>query len=488
MEILEVNDLTSSFVFINVIGVTLRWLLPKIATWSCFELSIDMQMARRVPELISWLLIVGIIALIVFSNIRQPIDANENQLRDAQLTLGGKEAIGMKTIQQTLQVQAGPAATRNWKDINDRLIASMESHDATPEQSFRVAVIAGEIQDKDRALARLDTLSRNTISSELIEDIAVMRKIYAEGVETLDDVARKRLIEHHDFFAHVALMYGLPSSVEPRKSIEQSATSMLMLLSIVAGSLLLIGAVSIALFVTAIVLARKGKIRRAFQPNPIPTSAFVEAFALYLVLFIVFGILARQFGFLNLNWNWLALVIIPIASLWTMRRGMTAEEVRNGLGWHQGQGWYREIAAGLAGYGAGLVFIGVGLIITFILIKFTGAAPQHPITQMLRGSGWNVLGLYGIACVFAPLLEETMFRGALFYYMRQRSPWPVSALVVAVIFAIIHPQGWTALPALASIAFVLAALREWRGSIIAPMTAHACNNFIVLTLALLLLR
>ena len=35
---------------------------------------------------------------------------------------------------------------------------------------------------------------------------------------------------------------------------------------------------------------------------------------------------------------------------------------------------------------------------------------------MLRGNGWHVLSLYGVACVFAPALEETMFRGALLVY------------------------------------------------------------------------
>jgi membrane protease YdiL (CAAX protease family) len=45
-----------------------------------------------------------------------------------------------------------------------------------------------------------------------------------------------------------------------------------------------------------------------------------------------------------------------------------------------------------------------------------------------------------------------------------------------------------AVPALGSTALVLAALREWRGSIIAPMVAHACHNFIATTALLLLLR
>ena len=120
--------------------------------------------------------------------------------------------------------------------------------------------------------------------------------------------------------------------------------------------------------------------------------------------------------------------------------------------------------------------------------KNTNAAPTHPIVHMLQGDGWHVLKLYGLACVFAPLLEEAMFRGALFHHLRRRWNWLISATIVALLFAIIHPQGWTLVPTLGAIAIVLAALREWRGSLLASITAHATNNFIVLTIALLVLR
>ena len=81
-----------------------------------------------------------------------------------------------------------------------------------------------------------------------------------------------------------------------------------------------------------------------------------------------------------------------------------------------------------------------------------------------------------------------MFRGLLFHHLRRRWSWALSAVLVSAIFALLHPQGWVAVPALGAIAMVLAALREWRGSLIAPMAAHAFSNFLVLTLALLFLK
>jgi membrane protease YdiL (CAAX protease family) len=40
---------------------------------------------------------------------------------------------------------------------------------------------------------------------------------------------------------------------------------------------------------------------------------------------------------------------------------------------------------------------------------------------------------------------------------------------------------------LGSIGAVLSAVREWRGSLVGPMVAHALNNATALTIALLLL-
>jgi len=81
-----------------------------------------------------------------------------------------------------------------------------------------------------------------------------------------------------------------------------------------------------------------------------------------------------------------------------------------------------------------------------------------------------------------------MFRGVLLHHLRQRWPFLVSAPIVSFIFAMLHPQGWIAVPALVAIAMVLAGLREWRGSLIAPMAAHGFNNFLAVTVALLLLK
>jgi membrane protease YdiL (CAAX protease family) len=244
--------------------------------------------------------------------------------------------------------------------------------------------------------------------------------------------------------------------------------------------------VSVALLITAIIYWRNGKIRSHLTIPPGSDAAYVEAFAVYLVLFIAIGLAARAFGLASLSWNWLGWLILPVVILWIKRRSnLSSDDWRTALGWHSGSGWLREFAAGIGGYVACLPLVAVGLAMSVVLIRVTGAVPSSPIIQYLHG---NMLALYGIACVFAPVLEETMFRGALFRYLRGRWAWPASAALVSFVFAIIHPQGWVALPALAAIAMVLAGLREWRGSLIAPMAAHAFNNFFVISVALVFFK
>jgi len=52
-------------------------------------------------------------------------------------------------------------------------------------------------------------------------------------------------------------------------------------------------------------------------------------------------------------------------------------------------------------------------------------------------------------------------------------------VIMGVLFAAIHPQGLATIPALAGLAIGFALIREWRGSLIAPMAAHAMHNGIL---------
>jgi membrane protease YdiL (CAAX protease family) len=93
------------------------------------------------------------------------------------------------------------------------------------------------------------------------------------------------------------------------------------------------------------------------------------------------------------------------------------------------------------------------------------------------------LGIFVLATVWAPVTEELMFRGMLLGHLRERWGWWISAPVVGLVFALIHPQGWAAVPVLTSLAVVFAGIREWRGSVIGCITAHGVHNGVALLVA-----
>ncbi len=119
--------------------------------------------------------------------------------------------------------------------------------------------------------------------------------------------------------------------------------------------------------------------------------------------------------------------------------------------------------------------------------------PAHPITEILaRPDPWVRFQVFLLACVMAPVLEELMFRGFLYRHLRELTgdlgrfwSFVISALTVSFVFAVIHPQGVLGIPMLMALAFAFALLREWRGSLVPCMIAHALNNGFALAMSIL---
>jgi membrane protease YdiL (CAAX protease family) len=439
---------------------------------------------------LAWVVILVLVSFIVYRNSHPNAAQGETGLTldDIRIQVIGKELIGIKSLGSL----AGQMQTAKLIESQQRLISELESTARSIPDKLHIAMIAGEVLGKDQALARLAAIEHSPEtrpSREQLSDIETLRRIYSSKATALDASSRNQLLRRHDYFARVALSYGVDAGAEPRKSIEAGGVRATIMLGFAGLAMLLLLLAGFGFFIAAVVLWRKGRLQRTYIPNPAAGPVYLEVFAIYLVLFILgFGLIRRHFGLENLQWEWFALLILPVVIFWLHRNGASSEERRNALGWYKGKGVLREIGAGIAGYLAGLVVVVVGFLVTYLLVKHTGASPEHPLVNFLQGNIWHVLGLYALVSGFAPFMEETMFRGALFHHLRRRWGWAISAPIVAFIFAVIHPQGWVAVPVLGSIALVLAALREWRGSLIAPMVAHACNNFVVLTFALAVLR
>lgn len=148
----------------------------------------------------------------------------------------------------------------------------------------------------------------------------------------------------------------------------------------------------------------------------------------------------------------------------------------------------RELAMG-AWFGTGLFGLSVFVLLPLIVTMWralTGDPPDpidQPILPVEPSTFQVVLGAFAV-CVAAPVGEEVFFRGFLFASLRARLGFLEAGAVSAVIFAIFHAD-----PLLVVLMFfvgmALAWLYERRGSLVAPIGAHAMFNVIGYTLLLM---
>lgn len=391
--------------------------------------------------------------------------------------------------------------------LKDR-VESMRQIDLVAQSDadrLRLAILTGYVKNPTDAIERLDELSgQKDLSADLAADITTLRALYAEGESGVSAESAARMAERHQWFWELAKASTTGPDSQARLAIEREARITYRITSGFILGLLLLFVASLGLFITAIVLVAMGKVRAAYIPPAPGGSAYLETFAAFLIAFtaLSFGIeFAAAYGPESVSrlaepaMNVLRWVLLG-AACWPLLRGATWRELRASIGWTTPRGFFREVGCGLAGYVASLPLIGIGIAITLGLVALESylrddqvALPSHPLPEMIARAGpVETVLLVILATLWAPIVEETFFRGALYHHLRGRLHWVLAALVSAAMFAGIHPQGILAIPALMTIAMVLAMLREWRGSLVASMTAHFLNNGIITLLLLLSLK
>lgn len=245
--------------------------------------------------------------------------------------------------------------------------------------------------------------------------------------------------------------------------------------------------------ITAIILAATGKLRAKFEPGgPSHRSAYLEMVAVFLVAFIALQLLAAWITPMT-SFDLLLpmLACMAVSVCWPLLCGINAGQYRKDMGLIAPKSVHREVFAGVIGYMAGLPIMLVGVVVTVVLGMITGMESQHPAgREIITGSTYELVALILAIVVWAPIVEELVFRAAFYRHLRQVPGWVTwltATVVTSFIFAAIHPQGIMGIPVLMSIAFVLAGLRQWRGSLIAPITAHALHNGTIAMLMILLM-
>lgn len=236
-------------------------------------------------------------------------------------------------------------------------------------------------------------------------------------------------------------------------------------------------------------------------------GVYAETFALWLIgysgLSLLGGLLPDTMPFLARAASAMLLSLLILG--WPVVRGIPWRQVRADIGWAPGRRTAAmEVAAGAVSYVVNLPLVLLGLLVTLLLVmgqNLFGAGgegqgetplPTHPLLQFMSSTDWqNLLVMFLLAGLIAPVVEETFFRGVLYRHLRELTSglgrWgsaTISALVVSFIFAIIHPQGIAAVPVLMALACGFCLAREWRNTLLGAVFAHGLNNTMVTIFAL----
>jgi membrane protease YdiL (CAAX protease family) len=204
----------------------------------------------------------------------------------------------------------------------------------------------------------------------------------------------------------------------------------------------------------------------------------------------------------------LAMALSLSVLVWPTVRGVPWSQARRDIGLTWGEKPLLEPILGFFSYLNGLPLLAVGLVMVLIntlLYRIIVQAPlqasdpfhpdpsmSHPLNEQLaQGTIADFLPMFLMACVLAPIMEEIAFRGLLYRHLRDATRhWRIgflfSVLVVSVLFAVVHPQGLLAVPALAALAVGFALAREWRGTLAPSIIAHGLNNALILSLQIML--
>lgn len=360
----------------------------------------------------------------------------------------------------------------------------MAKFSRTDEDTLRMMILKGWLVDAWPAESELDAVASK--NAGLQGDVGTLRQLKERKGEVPEE-AWKKLQRRHGWIAGMARAQATNEKARQVVAQQGVGTAMVMIGLSMLGMFAAAG--GLAVMILGLVRLRRGQLRLTLAMRSRGEGGvLLEGFAIFLSLFLLLPWLLRQMGVTVPGWAAYgpALLALIIGMVWPLLRGLQRAPWREALGFHRGQGWWREMGVGVLGWLGSLPLLVLGMIAASWIMKFTKEVPTHPIVDVLAGDGWAKFGAVLLAVVWAPISEEIMFRGLLFPGLSAWLRWLPGAVLGAFVFAAIHPQGWAGVPAIMALACSFSFLRMWRQSLIAPMTAHALNNGIMCVAMLLL--
>ncbi len=439
-----------------------------------------------------WLLAVALLALTTLGDRKPRVKpgAAAPSAPSAQFAIVGKTAVG-----QAVKAATGdPSQKAALITARDSSLKSADDLAKTPAERLAMVAVWYEARGKTAALDQLKKESPGlSATPALAADAELLRTIYTSGPGSITPGDQEKLKTQLGWFGELAVTQNQNAPGPRRAELLSQANNITTTLVLFGLGVAGVGAMGVCALVVAVVLLTTGILRPTLvRPSPGGPPRMLVMFTVWFYGFVGNSILIQLLmpriptvlhEFLALVWTAFVVWVMSI-------RGTTWARWRRVIGLHAGRGIPLEMACGVGGYLAGLPLVFIAFLLTLGLIKISGAQPTSALDEDFLGplTGPKIFALWLTAGVMAPLIEELVFRGALYGHLRRRWNPVLSGAVVGLIFAMVHPQGWTVIPVLATVGFVLAMLREWRGSLVASFTAHGLHNTAIVIFAVTLLH
>lgn len=202
-----------------------------------------------------------------------------------------------------------------------------------------------------------------------------------------------------------------------------------------------------------------------------------------LAFFGIAALLPILGGFVPADFRIYAMVLGHFLLLLGILYYVMRQSAPDTLGKIFGDWQYRPMHQLFIGFLGWCAIVPAGILSAVAMMQQSASDPveqAHPIAFILQD---HFVMAFILAVVLAPIMEEIVFRGFLYGYLRRNFSILAAAPMTGIVFAILHPQGLVALPYLFMLGTGLCLLREYNRSLIPAIFAHMVTNGLVMLLS-----
>ena len=169
----------------------------------------------------------------------------------------------------------------------------------------------------------------------------------------------------------------------------------------------------------------------------------------------------------------LILIVLVPSKVPKVRELVKSTRERLGL---KGLPTWTDLGLAPIGYIAAIA-LAAGLTALFSLFPWFNSSEAQNLGYSIYMQGWERGIAFVELAVFAPMIEELIFRGWLYGNLRIRAPKIVAILLISLLFGLVHMQ-WNVGVSVFAMSVVSCTLREITGTIYAGTLLHIINNVV----------